>query len=90
MPPKIRQPYSQDVVKFAVDVFLITPNDNTDLSFITRAISFASAGDLAIVTHDGTELTIPSAALAAGIMHPIGIKRVKATGTTATGIVGYI
>ena len=28
-------------------------------------------------------------ALAAGIMHPLRLARIKATGTTATGIVAY-
>ncbi len=86
--PASRQPYSQDVVKYAINAFLITPNDDTDLSEVTRAISFAVAGDLEIITQDGTTIIIPG--LAAGIMHPIGAQRVRAAGTTATGIVGYV
>lgn len=88
--PKTRQPYSQDVTKFAVDVFLITPNDSADLPHVTRAISVAVAGALEIVTVDGSTVIIPSGALAAGVMHPIGASRIKAANTTATGIVGYV
>ena len=88
--PKLRQPYSQDVTKYAVDAFLISPNDSTDLDSVTRAISFATAGALAVIMQDGTELIIPAGALAAGIMHPIGVQRVKLTGTGAGGIVGYV
>jgi len=74
--------------------FLITPNDDADLNdngypTATRALSFAVAGALSVVTVDGNSVIIPSGALAAGTMHSIAIRRVNATGTTATGIVGY-
>lgn len=53
-------------------------------------ISFAAAGDIVCVTTglngaDGNTFTIPSGALAAGIVHPISFSRIKA-GTSATGI----
>lgn len=70
-------------------VALITPNDGADLANDTTAISFSGAGTLAIVTVGGDSVTIPDGALAVGAMHPIQVRRVLATGTTATGIVGY-
>ena len=88
--PKQRNPYSSDNTKYAVDAFLVTPSDSVDFSSVTRAISFAGVGTLTILTQDGTVVTIPSGALAAGVMHPIGAQRVNSTNTTATGIVGYI
>ena len=88
--PKIRNPNSTDNTKYAVDVFLVTPSDSVDFASVTRAISFAAAGTLAVVTEDGSVVTIPDGALAAGIMHPIGAQRINSTNTTATGIVGYI
>lgn len=70
-------------------VFLITPDDDTDLAFVTRAISFAAAGTLHIVTAAGQEVTIPDGALAAGVMHPLRVTKVFEADTGATGIVGY-
>lgn len=70
-------------------VALVTPSDGSDLEKVTRGVSFVAAGDLAVVTAGGETVTIPSGALAAGIMHPLRLARIKATGTTATGIVAY-
>ncbi len=69
-------------------VALITPSDATELN-PTRGISFAAEGALAVEDAEGNSVTIPSGALAAGVIHPLSLKKVKATGTTATGIVGY-
>lgn len=88
--PRIRQPFSQDVTKYAVDAFEITPDDGNDLTEVTRAISFATAGTLRITTQDGTTINYLTGGLAAGAMHPLGVARVHATGTTVTGIVGYV
>ena len=88
--PKLRNKQGTEVVKYAVDAFLITPDDNTDLGEVTRAISFGTAGTIRIITEDGTTLTIPTGALAAGIMHPIGAQRILSTGTTVTNIVGWV
>lgn len=74
--------------------FLITPSDTVNfvaggLPVTTRAISFASAGALSVVTLDDETVIIPDGALAAGVQHVMRIKRINNTGTTATGIVGY-
>lgn len=66
--------------------FDITPNDGADLSVLTRALMVAGAGDVVAVLKDGTTLTLPG--LAAGVIYPIRVSRVNATGTTATGIKG--
>ena len=89
-PNKNRNPFSTDNTKYAVGGFLITPSDSAEFSEVTRAISFAAAGTIVAVFEDGTQITIPSAALAAGILHPLGLRRILATGTSATGIVGYV
>ena len=88
--PRIRNPDTTDVVKYAVDAFEITPNDSADLSEVTRAISFATAGTLRVTMQDGTTINYLSGGLAAGVMHPVGVERVHSTGTTVTGIVGYV
>ena len=76
-------------VSGASGVFLITPDNSNDLDQMTWGISFAAAGDLKIDDEEGNTVVIPSGALAAGIIHPIHATRVYATGTSATGIVGY-
>ena len=77
-------------IRPSVSVVLITPDDDNALEQAIMAISFAVAGDLRIETARGDVVTIPADALAAGMQHPIQIKKVFATGTTATGIVGYL
>lgn len=68
---------------------LITPDNDNDLSIATRGISFGTAGALKVDMVGGETVTIPSGALAAGIIHPIRVTRVYATGTGASDIVGY-
>ena len=71
------------------NVALITPHDTNELSYVTRGISFGTAGDLKVVTAGGQTVTIPSGALAAGVIHPMRVKQVYSTGTAAADIVGY-
>ena len=66
---------------------LITPSDTVDHPH--KALSFVVAGDIAFVDFNDNVVIVPSGALAAGLMHPCGFKRINATGTDATGIVGY-
>ena len=68
--------------------FLITPADS-DLAIPTRGICFATAGALRVTFVDGTDVIIPSGALAAGIVHALRVKRVWSTNTTAASIVGF-
>jgi len=70
-------------------VFLITPDNDNELDYLTRAISFAGAGTLKVIDEKDNTVTIPDGALAAGAQHSLRIKKVFATGTSATGIVGY-
>lgn len=70
----------------AVNAFAVTPNDSTDLATATRGIYAGGAGDLKVTTLGGDTVTFVG--LAAGVIHPIRVARVFATGTTATNIVG--
>lgn len=67
---------------------LITPADS-DLTTYLRGIAFATAGALKVTMVNGDVVVIPSGALAAGMIHPLRIKRVWSTGTTAASIVGF-
>jgi hypothetical protein len=66
---------------------LATPSDTTDLPFVTQWIFVAGAGSLHLTMASGAEVTTPQ--LPAG-WHLIEVRRIHATGTTATGLmVGY-
>lgn len=62
----------------------VTPNDSTDLGR-TKGIWVGSAGDLSVVMHNGQTVTFPG--VLGGSLLPIAVTTVRATGTTATGIV---
>lgn len=65
----------------------ITPSDTTDLTYITRAIYIGAAGNLVVTPlQGGSDVTY---AVLAGQILPVRVTRVKATGTTATGIVAW-
>lgn len=64
--------------------FSVTPNDSADLAVLPRSIFVGGAGDVAIVDADGVEVTY----VGLSGMLPFRPTRIKATGTTATGIVG--
>lgn len=70
----------------AVSAFDITPSDADDLTADVRGIYVGVSGDLAVDMVDGTTVTF--VALTAGVIHPLRVKKVYATGTTATAIVG--
>ena len=63
-------------------------SDSADFTtFPIRGVSFATAGAIKVTTADGDTVTIPSGALAAGGIHPMRLRRVWSTGTTAADIV---
>ncbi len=68
--------------------FDITPDDANDLSSMTRALMVTGSGDLGVVLKDGDTLVLPG--LTPGVIYPLRIVRVLATGTTATGIKGLV
>ena len=62
----------------------ITPSDTTDLAFTSRALFVGAPGDLRVTTAGGDTVTFAN--LAAGFV-PLRIRRVHASGTTASSIV---
>lgn len=63
----------------------VTPDDATDLPFLTRAVYLGGGGDLRVNLEDGSTLTFVG--MGTG-WHPLRVARVWATGTGATDIVG--
>jgi hypothetical protein len=77
-PPTVR-------IALVFNVFVpITPNDTQDLAALTTSVYVGTGGTLAVVAEDGTVtmITAPS-----GAILPIRIRRVNATGTTASGLI---
>jgi hypothetical protein len=62
----------------------VTPNDGADLTFHTRMVILGTDGDLAFTTVDGDDGI--QTGLKGGIPYPMALRRIKVTGTTATGI----
>lgn len=63
---------------------VLTPSDAGTMPASYFFISFSTAGAItAVPAGQSAAVTIPSGALAAGIVHPIAFSRVKSTGTDA-------
>lgn len=72
----------------ALDAFAITPSDSTNFTDVARSIYVGVAGNIAVVTLAGNTVTFVGAA--AGSVLPVAAKRVNATNTTATNLVGLL
>jgi hypothetical protein len=79
--------YSSGLDSPASDVFPITPDDDTDLAVATRAIRAETGGNVVLVAMAGPERTCR---FADGETRAIRATRIKATGTTATGLEGMV
>ena len=61
----------------------VTPADDTDLPFVSTALSVATPGQVRVTTLDGS---VSDLALHPGQPFAIRVRRVWTTGTSATGI----
>lgn len=66
--------------------FDITPHNTNELENYTRGIYVGTAGALKVDMVSGDTVTFTN--IAAGVIHPIRARRVYATGTTASGLIG--
>ena len=69
----------------ATAVFAITPNDGADIATVTLALNVATPGVVRVTPLAGGTADI---FVEAGVVFPLRVSRVWATGTTATGICG--
>jgi hypothetical protein len=70
----------------------VTPSDSTDIyTGVTRGLYVGATGDVSVIfAGDADASSVVLTGLAAGVWHPIQVRRVLSTGTTATSIVaGY-
>lgn len=63
----------------------VSPSDTADLSMVSRGLYVGVSGDVAVVMEDGQSVLFVG--MAAGIVHPLRIRKIKSTGTTATNLV---
>ena len=68
--------------------FDITPDDTSELSEVTRAVYVGQGGDMAIELSGGGSVVLKG--LKPGVIYPLRLARVLATGTTATDLVGMV
>lgn len=69
------------------DVLAATPHDTTEEVREARALYIGVAGNVSILTEKGQSVIL--SALAAGMWHPIRVRRVNITGTGA-GVTGIL
>ncbi len=67
----------------ATDIVPVTPSDGADLAQVAIALYVETGGTISLVSVFGQTRTV---VLADFSILPVGTKRVRATGTTATGI----
>ena len=73
-------------IKSAEGAFPITPSNANPLERPTRALYVGVTGNVRVQLVNGTVVTLTG--LVAGIVHPIKVIQVYASGTTATNILG--
>ena len=64
---------------------VVTPNDNTDLTNVARAIYVGTSGNVNLTTAGGNTVLISN--IVAGTVLPIRTKRVLSTNTTANAVI---
>ncbi len=72
----------------ATNAFAITPDDASNLGQTTRALYTGSGGDIALVMQGGGTVTFKT--VPAGIILPLRVNKILATGTTATDLCGLV
>lgn len=70
----------------AEKAFSVTPSDTADLTQVTRGLYVGVSGNVKVDMVSGDTLTF--VAMAAGVVHPLQVKKVYSTGTDATDIIG--
>ncbi|WP_136652426.1 spike base protein, RCAP_Rcc01079 family [Paracoccus aeridis] len=80
--------YGKSALGPAMGSFPITPADGADLATDIRAITLNAGGTLSWVSSENNAVQT-TAALPPGT-YPLLARRIRATGTTATGLTGWV
>lgn len=82
------EPFPNGFLPSALGAFAVTPSDDTDLSSRIRMLTIGTAAG--VVVYDGWDgVTYTTGPLPSG-SYPMNARRIRATGTTATGLTGWI
>lgn len=87
MPIDPFEEYRDSPVAPARDAFAITPQDGADLSVAPKAIYVGTGGSVVLRGVDSSGDTV-FANVATGTILPVRVRAIRATGTTASDIVG--
>ena len=68
--------------------FEVTPDDAVDLPEVTRAVFLGQGGDLAVQFPSGNEVVFRN--IKSGVLYPLRLSRILATGTTASDLLGLV
>lgn len=79
--------YAPGLESPATSAFLIQPSDDADLPEVTRAVHVNQSGTVTVLFADGAESV--TLTLERGAAYPYRLRRVLASGTTAT-VVGLV
>ena len=79
--------FSKTADSCASMAFSVTPAD-PDMGTPARALYVGVGGDVRVTTTGGNDVTFT--AVPGGSLLPVSVKRVWATGTTATNVIGVI
>lgn len=72
----------------ATKAVAVTPSDSTDLTTYAKAIYVGGAGNIAVIMkYNSADTGVTFNGVTAGTVLPIQVRRVLATGTTATNII---
>lgn len=69
----------------AANAAAVTPHDTNELTDVTTRLFIGGAGNLKVTMMSGVDVTLTG--VLAGSILPLRVRRVYATGTTATNIV---
>lgn len=85
--PDLRGLQAEDAAP-GVGAFAITPSDSVDFTKVPRAIYVGGTGNIVFVNLDNTTVTFT--AVPVGTIIPCVCRRINATLTTATALVGLL
>lgn len=82
----IYKSYTPSLSSPAMDGVDVSPDDTTVLPQLTRALYVGTFGDVTVRLASGVVVTLGG--VQGGVIYPLRVDMVLASGTTATGLVG--
>ncbi|KVZ03392.1 spike base protein, RCAP_Rcc01079 family [Burkholderia stagnalis] len=79
-----RHPSGRTSVDSVSDLWAVTPSDDEDMAYVSRALLVTVEGDFRLLMASGADVTVP---LTEG-WHPMRVSRVFLTGTTGECFAG--